>query len=288
MNGRFAAGVLLALSLWAPSAAAIVNGTADTTDSAVVALLASDGQGDFSVCSGTVVGVANGLASVLTAAHCCSSLVPAIVVTGNDYSAGEAYLANPSSSLPPAYPVIASSVKVDPKWDSRAETASDDFCMLRFAAPATLAPLPIALGVDNLTPGVSLKYVGFGSTGVNPPNSKRFSVSTPLSSLDANTLFSTGSQATCTGDEGGAVLAGSPPTLVGVIAFGDPTCSQSSVNARLISETGTGGFILSYLASSAGALPVPASPAWALAFLAAALVAAGVRAKHRPVSASCE
>jgi len=82
MKRPFACGVLVALLLWAPRAPAIVNGTVDTGDPAVVALLASDGQGAFSVCSGTIVGVADGLASVLTAASCCSSVVPTIVVTG--------------------------------------------------------------------------------------------------------------------------------------------------------------------------------------------------------------
>jgi len=161
----------------------------------------------------------NGLASVLTAASCCSSLVPTIVVIGNDYSTGEAYPPNPSSALPPASAVIASSVKADPRYEPRAGSAIDDFCMLRFAAPANLAALPVSVGADDLAPGVSIKYVGFGVTASSDQtSSQRRSVTTSVSSLDANSLQSTGSHTTCFGDTGGPVLAGSPPTLVGVIA----------------------------------------------------------------------
>jgi hypothetical protein len=281
MKRSLAAGVLVALWLWAPDAPAIENGTLDNGDAAVVAVLASDGQGGFGACSGTVVGVANGLASVLTAASCCSPLVPTIVVTGRDYSAGEAYVANPSSALPPAYAVIASSVKVDPRYVPGVVSATDDFCMLRFAAPANLVSLPVAVGADGLTPGVSIRYVGFGITSINnQTNTQRYTVVTTLSSLDANSLQSTGSGRACNGDTGGPVLAGSSPTVVGVIAYSDSTCSQFTQSARATSETGTSGFISSYLASSAGAPSVPASPRWTIALLGVALVAAGIATKR--------
>jgi hypothetical protein len=279
MKSRFAAGLALAVLLRAPIAAAIVNGTIDTGDSAVVAVLVSDGQGGYGACSGTVVSVANGLASVITAGTCCSPLLPTIVVTGNDYSVGEAYVANPSAAVAPAYPVIASSVKIDTKFNANSGSAADDFCMLRFAAPSALAALPVALGADNLSPGVSVRYVGFGVTrSGDQTSSQRRTVVTTLSSLDANTLGTTGSNTTCGGDVGGAVLAGSPLTLVGVIAFGDPACSQFTQSARATSETGSGGFISSYLMSGGVAPPVPAGASWSLALLVGALVATGVGA----------
>jgi len=152
---------------------------------------------------------------------------------------------------------------------------------LRFAAPANLAALPVAVGADSLTPGVSLRYVGFGVTSSSDQTtSQRRTVTTILSSLDANSLESSGSHTTCFGDTGGPVLAGSPPTLVGVIAFGDTGCSQFTESARATSETGPGGFIPSYLASSAGAPAVPASPPWAIALLGVALIATGVWTKR--------
>src|SRR5690349_11100299 len=66
--------------------ARIVYGTADTAHTAVVALLAPL-QGGYSECSGTVVQVTNGVASVLTAAHCCNQGAPTIVVMSDDYGA---------------------------------------------------------------------------------------------------------------------------------------------------------------------------------------------------------
>src|SRR5262249_40486120 len=56
----------------------IVYGTNDTAHTAVVALLGPV-QGGYTECSGTIVQVCNGVASVLTAAHCCDQGAPSIV-----------------------------------------------------------------------------------------------------------------------------------------------------------------------------------------------------------------
>ena len=68
---------------------AIAYGTADSTHTAVVALLGNAGGGSFDECSGTIVQVKNGQGYVLTAAHCCNMTVPSVVVVSNDYTAGE-------------------------------------------------------------------------------------------------------------------------------------------------------------------------------------------------------
>jgi len=61
--------------------------------------------------------------------------------------------------------------------------------MLRFAAPANLAALPVSVGADDLAPGVSITYVSFGVTASSDQtSSQRRSVTTSVSSLDANSL----------------------------------------------------------------------------------------------------
>src|SRR5580698_10455546 len=167
-------GLALAIGFTSRSAAAIVGGTIDSGDSAVVAVLGSDGQGDFTVCSGTIIQVTSGVASVVTAASCCNTIVPSVVVTGDDYSVGEGYVSNPSSAVPPAYPIIASSVQWDPRFNPNVSAPIDDFCMLRFNAPVGTSVLAVATGSDGVVVGANVAYVGFGVTSEsNQTNTKR-------------------------------------------------------------------------------------------------------------------
>jgi hypothetical protein len=66
------------------------------------------------------VNVSSGVASVLTAATCCTTPPPTIAVMGNDYGAGEAYLANPPSAvarLPRAHFISKGRSKLQPGRD---------------------------------------------------------------------------------------------------------------------------------------------------------------------------
>jgi hypothetical protein len=234
------------------------------------------------VCSGTIVKVANGFAYVLTAATCCTPSAPSVVVMGNDYSVGEAYINSPSSAVPPTYAVIPSSVKWDPNFNPSSPTPVDDFCMLRFNAPAGTLAYSVATGSDGLSLGSTIRYVGFGVTSsADMTSSQRRQVTASIADLTATTIESTSTGKTCFGDFGGAVLVGS--SLVGTIAYGDQNCSQYSMNMRVTSESGTGGFISNYLQ---GPTAAPALPKWALGLLACGLFVTALLRTRRVAAAA--
>jgi secreted trypsin-like serine protease len=243
--------------LTAETQSRIVYGTADTTHTAVVSLLAPT-RGGYTECSGTIVQVSNGVASVLTAAHCCDDGAPTIVVMSSDYRSSADHL---SSSRPraPAYAVIAGSVAYDGGYHGRASAPVDDFCMLQFNAPPGTPTIPVAVGSDGLTPGETVEYVGFGTTQSDQNNTLRNHTSAPVDrAIDAKVFRYSEGGAThvggpCEGDSGGPALlpAGAPQAeqqVVGTTSYGDETCTAYGVSMRVTSETGPGGFITTYLA----------------------------------------
>jgi len=242
----------------AHTSAPIVYGSADTAHTAVVALLAPL-QGGFSECSGTIVQVTSGVASVLTAAHCCNQGAPTIVVMSDDYGASVSSI---KSSHPPApaYAVIAGSVRWDQGYDENALAPVDDFCMLQFDAPAGTPVIPVATGSDGLAPNIAVEYVGFGTTESNQNNSLREHVSAPVDQqiTAADFRYTEGGTThiggPCEGDSGGPALlpSGVPQAqqvVVGTTSYGDDACMSYGVSMRVTSETGPGGFISTYLAS---------------------------------------
>jgi secreted trypsin-like serine protease len=279
------------------SRGSIAYGTADVKHTAVVSVLAPVGSSSLQECSGSIVKVANGIGSVLTAAHCCNTYVPTLVVVASDYAIGENDLGGGGTPSPPVYPVVPGSVFYDAQY-----TGNDhDFCLLSFsgatAAMATLA-LPTSAN-DGLTLGSEVEHVGFGMTESSTTNSGRRSgidtVDTTLTSLIFE--FSQGGAThvpgTCDGDSGGPSLlpAGasqSQQVVVGVQSYGNASsCVGETLGgaSRVSSEIGAGGFIASYLAGSpigvrAGGsppAPAPAGRPWTFALLAAALVVVSTR-----------
>jgi hypothetical protein len=270
----------------------IAYGTVDATHTAVVSVLAPVGTQSLQECSGSLVGVTSGTGYVLTAAHCCNTFTPSIVVAGNDYSVGEAYLSGAAPSAP-AYAVVPGSVYYDAQYAG----ADHDFCMLEFsgasAGMATLA-LPTSAS-DGLAIGTHIEHVGFGMTDTNTTNSRR---RTGTDTVDQTLTplvfeFTQGGAShipgTCDGDSGGPSLvpagaAQSQQVVVGVQSYGNATtCAQETIGgaSRVSSEIGPGGFVTSYLQGTpigirAGApaspTPVPASAPWSLALIAVALV----------------
>jgi hypothetical protein len=250
----------------------------DSAHTAVVAVLSPVGTDSLQECTGSLVQVTAGEGYVLTAAHCCNTYLPTVVVASTDYTAGEAYL-DTGTPTPPSYRVVPGSVYYDALY-----TGPDhDFCMLKFsgagAGMATLA-LPPASS-DGLVAGSSIEHVGYGFTESSNTNSRRRTgtdtVDQGLTSLVL--AFSQGGTAhvpgTCDGDSGGpslfpAGVAQAQQVVVGVQSYGNAsTCAAETlgVASRVTSEIGPGRFITSYLAGSpigvqAGAVtPPPAAPA---------------------------
>jgi len=255
------------------AASAIAYGTADTTHTAVVAILGSIADG-FVECSGTVVQVKGTVGYVLTAAHCCNTGSPDVVVLGDDYAAAAAAFAQGVPPTAPAYAVTAGSAHYDALYDPSAAAPDHDFCMFTFAAPADTAVIPVAQpGEDGLTLGAEVEHVGFGVTDTSTSNTGRRTATAPADlQLTAALLESSeGGSAhvpgTCDGDSGGPALtpagaAQSQQRVAGTTSFGNgPTCTAntSDVCSRVSSETGPSGFITSFLNDAPSGTVAPAS-----------------------------
>jgi secreted trypsin-like serine protease len=280
----------------------IAYGTLDTRHTAVVALLSPVGTSELQECSGSIVAVTGGEGYVLTAAHCCNTYPPTIVVASNDYAAGEAYL---SGGVPaaPVYGVARGSVYYDASYDN---AGGHDFCMLRFAGAGTgLATLELPTSAsDGLQLGSQVEHVGFGLTEATAMNTQRRAgidaVDQQLTSLLL--LFSQGGAnhvpGTCEGDSGGPSLlpagaAQSQQVITGVQSYGNASsCTQETLGgaSRVSSAIGTGQFITSYLAGTpigvnagGSGTPAPAGGPWMYVVLGAALMAAGLRSGHLDV-----
>ena len=256
------------------SRSAIAYGTLDTTHTAVVAVLAPVTSTELEECTGTIVQVSGGNGYVLTAAHCCNTYVPTVVVVSNDYTDGEQYLSS-GTPVPPAYRVVPSSVSYDPMYNGNASQPDHDFCMLQFSGATASTPtiaLPTSTN-DGLQVGSQIEHVGFGVTQTGA-NSQRMSGTDAVDALTSLTLqFNQGGDAdipgTCEGDSGGPSLlpasaSQAQQVVVAVQSYGNSTaCSGETigVSSRVSSAIGPGGFITSYLPPPSTPPPVVAVPA---------------------------
>lgn len=250
--------------------APIVYGTADTTHTAVVALLTNETGGYLSSCTGTVVKMSGTTAYVLTAAHCCNARSPTIAVLHNDYGNYEQWVfgGNPPA---PAYKVDQTSVY----YDSAYNGTTHDFCMLKVpGVPASTPSIPVAQpNQDGVQIGTQLEHVGFGQTqqdaqNPNNPNQntgRRHGINTANVSVTNQAIqytqggpnLNSGTPGPCHGDSGGPALvpagaAQSAQKVVGVTSYGTGSgeCIGSGaegVSVRVTSVTGANGFITNYL-----------------------------------------
>lgn len=216
---------------------AIINGQADTTHTAVVAVLGNN----FS-CSGTIIQVKNGHGYVLTAAHCCvPGSLPNQVVIGNNYNTGQ------------SFSVVGGSVKRDGCYED-CPGSTNDVCMLQFNGATGSTPvIPVMTPQnDNLAIGTSITYVGYGITA-SPPggfNSTRRRVTKTIGHLDEFFVeYANASQSgTCEGDSGGPglVTVGGTEFVASVTSFGDQNCTALGSSIR--SKSVYTNFIAPYLA----------------------------------------
>jgi V8-like Glu-specific endopeptidase len=214
--------------------AAITNGTADTGDPAVVAVITSDGGPH---CSGTIIGPH----TAITAAHCHvqDAFADYAVFVGSTVGQGGTTIA-------------ISDARADPAYDET--TLSHDVTLLTLRDAAPVAPMglyPQALGASFV--GQTVQVVGFGDTaaGASDQGIKRTGTAR-VSAVDALdfTVVPAPSQP-CEGDSGGAALtmAGGASILVGVVSNGDDACVDHTDFARV--DTEVASFIDPYLASTA-------------------------------------
>jgi hypothetical protein len=199
----------------ATSVAAITNGSSDTGDDAVVAVVGSSG---VTACTGTVVAPH----IVLTAAHC---LVPEVLQGGNVLVGTAA--ASPSATLPIARGIA------HPQFDPTALTNDVGILVLAAAAP----PPPIPFGTAPPAVGDSVDLVGWGESAADAGDfgEKRKGTGT-VAQVDADTfgVGSTPSQP-CEGDSGGPafVTASGVTSVEGITSHGDAACVAGATYTRV-------------------------------------------------------
>lgn len=220
--------LLAACSTTAPSAprigkgrSAIINGVADKTHPAVVALLLGENDSFEGSCSGTIVKVdaKHHVGWVATAAHCVE---PGVfrVVQANDYGKADAI----------AYAVLDATA--DPSY----RNLENDFGVVRIVGVDASTPvIPLTTAPDDLAVGMSVTSVGYGVTE-ETDNSERRSIDKPIDRLTAALIaYEQSTSGICSGDSGGPVLAGTGEgtRVVGIHSYGALGCAGEAYSMRV-------------------------------------------------------
>lgn len=204
---------------------------------------------ETNLCGGVVVG----LGEILTAAHCAVD-----PETGAALAAKEVLVVAGGSSRsekegvdPSVQERIAGAVRVHPYFDYAAGPGtSDDVAVIDVSEPlletASVKPVKALATVLPPAEGTPALVSGFGEQSVEPSelNGNLYALNTTVGfsrecgrEERANALFvcaSTPSGTTCLGDSGGALVSGSPASLIGVVdtvrIVGGRTCVDGAVD----------------------------------------------------------
>jgi hypothetical protein len=216
------------------ASSAIINGSADTTHQAVVALALQQGN-EGGLCSGTIVKVdtQRKIGWILTAAHCVT-IPPVLVVQGDDFN-------DPKATH---YQII--DYLADSRYDPNGSAGQPyDFAVVRFAgADATTPTIPIIGSPDGVGQSTPVVAVGYGrttlnSSGTQDTNSLRRSV--PLSVYQTSSTelrYDMSLRGICQGDSGGPdlVKVGGVEKVAGVHSFVEGDCNGFGDSGRVTSD----------------------------------------------------
>ena len=201
----------------------VVGGTRDSERASTVFI-----QGPHGYCSGSLVQVASGQGSVLTAAHCLRGGAPTEVVFADDSAASYAF----------RFPVTAA--VAHPSFDSSAGVSDFDFAVLTIDGIDDSWPIQVLASPAEdaaLALGEEVTVSGFGLTEAGgPDNTERRAVTLGVTALTAERITSASATgATCGGDSGSPVLVrrGALEVQVGVHAWGNTGC-QGEANASRV------------------------------------------------------
>ena len=236
----------------AATTAAIVTGTLDTGDPAVVGIgvrRVSCGAPLSVHCTGTLIAPR----LVLTAAHCV--LDPRLggaleVLFGSDVTAPAA--------------VFRRVTQVATHPDYRDDGDPEDLAVLVLAEAAPVPPVPLNTSpLDSTLVNQSVRLVGFGQTnpGGAPPGTKRSGTATVSELQNALFRIVPGPSLTCQGDSGGPLFGpeggqqGGNEVLIGVTSNGDPGCAVYGLNVRV--DAFARDFIMPWIAMTSMSSPPP-------------------------------
>lgn len=197
---------------------AIIGGTADSGDPAVVAVVA-DGPNGFFPCSGVIVAPT----VVLTAAHCANAPGTYQVIT------------DPVAMQTGPYSwrgVPVSQLNSDPAFIPNAPSQGHDIAVVILASPTSIPPLPInRTALPASAAGQPIRLIGYGvnNTQNGSGGGTRRQVTTTVGAVSA--LFidtDVANQQDCSGDDGGPALMtlNGTETIVGLGSYGEGNCAR--------------------------------------------------------------
>ncbi len=290
MRTLYASLVLLAACSSAPLGSrteAIVGGTKDPGDPAVVTLIGTKGNSpDASLCTAEVISPH----VVLTAAHCVS---PQVVGSGLSFMIFLGTDLNDQAQLGPSNFIDVAKTAFNPQFDVNNLQGGNDI-----AVAVTAKPIPVVPALVNQDPitagdvGTSLRLVGYGitsTTAQTDTSGVKRQVSTALQYVDDLFLgFGDSTHNTCEGDSGGPAFMtrNGKEVIVGITSFGDQNCRQGGVDTRV--DMFWTDFVAPQIMAADGTLPGNPSDPTPPDMAQPAGVTPGQVATSRPLGDACD